>query len=212
MQDGEGFDDANQNLNGYWKLGKLEGPSYKIAFFQDFLELLNHVFFGGGPILFGVLPTFFASVSSFLQVWVFYNLKRFCIKVWYILHLAMGYLQWTIIPIIFIDPMDLMVCWILWPRAKTTERREFLKSFSRFFHESTDSYWYLFLETGWTHSVYLLTDKLERFPDRFEKLTSWRVDMWGPAFFFFQNYQFSKNPFATHHGRRFEEELRATIR
>ena len=59
MQDGEGFDDANQNLNGYWKLGKLEGPSYKIAFFQDFLELLNHVFFfGGSNFVWGVTNIF----------------------------------------------------------------------------------------------------------------------------------------------------------
>ena len=168
-------------------------------------------FFGGGPILFGVLPTFFASVSSFLQVWVFYNLKRFCIKVWYILPPCHGIFAMNDYPH-YIHRSDLMVCWILWPRAKTTERREFVKSFSRFFHESTDSYRYLFLETGWTHiSSICWRISWERFPDRFEKLTSCCGHV-GTCFSFFQNYQFSKNPFATHHGRRFEEELRATIR
>ena len=46
-QDGEGFDDANQNLNGYWKLG---GPSYKITFPILFMELFNETFFGGCQI------------------------------------------------------------------------------------------------------------------------------------------------------------------
>ncbi len=40
-QDGEGFDDANQNLNGYWKLG---GPSYKIIFPILFMKLFNEAF------------------------------------------------------------------------------------------------------------------------------------------------------------------------
>lgn len=65
MQDGEGFDDANQNLNGYWKLGKLEGPSYKIAFFQDFLELLNHVFFGGVQFCLGCYQHFLLQFQVF---------------------------------------------------------------------------------------------------------------------------------------------------
>ena len=52
-QDGEGFDDANQNLNGYWKLG---GPSYKITFPILFMELFNEAFFFGG------VARFFGSV------------------------------------------------------------------------------------------------------------------------------------------------------
>ena len=153
------------------------------SFFPRFFGIVKSVFsFLGGPILSGVLPTFFASVSSFLQIWVLDNLKRFCSKVWYILHLTMTYLQ-TIIP--FIDPMDRsMVCWIR--RGAKTERREFLKSFLFFFPESTDSYRYLFLETletGLTHTIYLLTDKLERFPDRF--LAHFSLWIWGPAFFSF---------------------------
>lgn len=77
MQDGEGFDDANQNLNGYWKLGKLEGPSYKIVFFfsHDFLELLKIMlffFWGGVQFFFGVLTQHFL-----LQFQVFSKFEYF---------------------------------------------------------------------------------------------------------------------------------------